>query len=42
LIKKLSLLINDEQKRKIMGESLLKKILVGIEFLKILERNGIR
>ena len=25
-----------------MEESLLKKILVGIEFLKILERNGIR
>ena len=49
IIEKISLLINDEQKRKIMGENGRKFIeenfswnTIAKEFLKILERNGIR
>ena len=48
-IEKLSLLIKDEQKRKIMGENGRKFIeenftwnIIVKEFLKILEKNGIR
>jgi len=49
LIEKLSLLINDKEKRKIMGENGRKFIeenfswnIIAKEFLKILEENGIR
>jgi len=49
LIEKLSLLINDKEKRKIMGENGRKFIeenfswnTIAKEFLKILEKNGIK
>ncbi len=49
LIEKLLLLINDKEKRKIMGEKGRKFIeenfswnIIAKEFLKILERNGIK